>query len=252
MRLGIMQPYFFPYPGHFALIAHCDEWIVFDTSQYTPKSWMSRNRVLHPSAGANWISVPLANGSISIRTHEAQVLDMIGTRDSVLGKLSHCRRQAPFHAAVENLIRQTFALPAGDGSLVHLNVRGLDLVCAYLGLPFRRRVASELRLDLPVDLGPGEWALEICDRLGASEYLNPLGGRVLFDPAQYQRRGIGLNFLDWTGLDYPQGRYAPVRGLSILDALLWNPPEQVRAALSTRGRVVPAELSCERTASSES
>ena len=48
MKLGIMQPYFFPYLGHFALIAAVDEWVVFDIPQYTRKSWINRNRVLHP------------------------------------------------------------------------------------------------------------------------------------------------------------------------------------------------------------
>lgn len=46
-----MQPYFFPYLGRFSLIAECDEWIVFDTSQYTKRNWINRNRVLHPAAG---------------------------------------------------------------------------------------------------------------------------------------------------------------------------------------------------------
>jgi WbqC-like protein family len=231
VRMGIMQPYFFPYPGHFALIAHCDEWVVFDVTQYTPKTWMNRNQVLHPSAGANWLSVPLANGSISITTAEARVLDPAAACTSVLGKLSHYRRQAPHFAAVEALVREAFALPAGDTSLVHLNLRGLDAVCAYLGLPFRRRVCSELALALPDDLGPGDWALEICDRLGADDYLNPFGGRALFDATRYRDRGVALSFLQWKGLDYPQGRFAPVPGLSILDTLMWNPPKVVRAAL---------------------
>lgn len=240
MRLGIMQPYFFPYPGHFALIAHCDEWVVFDITQYTPKTWMNRNQVLHPAAGANWLSVPLANGSISIRTAEARVLDVAGTCTSVLGKLSHYRRQAPHFAAVEAIVREAFALPDGDSSLVHLNLRGLDAVCAYLDLPFRRRVCSELALDLPPDLGPGDWALEISARLGADAYLNPFGGRALFDAARYRERGIALSFLQWNGFDYPQGRHAPVAGLSILDALMWNPPEVVRAALFSQAQVLDA------------
>ena len=30
MKIGIMQPYFFPYLGHFALIDAVDKWVVFD------------------------------------------------------------------------------------------------------------------------------------------------------------------------------------------------------------------------------
>ena len=196
MKLAIMQPYFFPYPGHFALIARCDEWVVFDITQYTPKTWMNRNRVLHPDGGPHWISVPLANGSISIKTSEARVLDPAGACRSVLGKLSHYRRQAPFFKAVEDLVREAFALPTGDDSLVHLNLRGLDAVCGYLGLDFKRRIASELQLDLPAQLAPGDWALEIGRRLGAKAYLNRqiravgLIAIVLFFVVWYARDGM--------------------------------------------------------------
>ena len=53
MRLGIMHPFFFPYLGHFALIAAVDQWIVFDVTQYTPKTWMNRNPILQPDTGCN-------------------------------------------------------------------------------------------------------------------------------------------------------------------------------------------------------
>jgi hypothetical protein len=43
MRVGMMQPYFFPYLGHFALIANVDSWVVFDVTQSTPNSWISCN-----------------------------------------------------------------------------------------------------------------------------------------------------------------------------------------------------------------
>ncbi|MDP9045501.1 MAG: WbqC family protein, partial [Pseudomonadota bacterium] len=213
MRLGVMQPYFFPYPGHFSLIAHTDAWVVFDITQYTPKTWMNRNRVLHPGGGPNWVSVPLANGSISIRTCEARVLDLAATRESVLGKLTHYRRKAPFYPAVEAIVRETFALPAGDDSLTRLNVRGLDAVCAYLGLPFKRSIASEMALDLPADLGPGDWALAICQGVGAKAYLNPIGGRDLFLPEKFARAGVGLHFLRAETFDYETGPYKGVPGL---------------------------------------
>ncbi len=238
--MGIMQPYFFPHPAHFSLIAHCDEWVVFDVTQYTPKTWMNRNRVLHPNGGANWISVPLGNGSIAIKTSQANILEPAATAVSVLGKISHYRRKAPFYQAVEALVRSSFALPDGDVSLVHLNVRGLAAVCGYLGVPFRHRICSELQLDLPDGLEPGDWAPEICSRLGADEYLNPIGGQSLFSPSRFEQLGIGLTFLDTDPLDYRQGDYPATAGLSILDALMWYPPEVVRAALTANARLVPA------------
>lgn len=116
-----MQPYFFPYLGHFALIAQTDHWVVFDVSQYTPKSWMTRNRVFHPDQGWNYVSVPLANGSLSIRTWQARVADVRSSHRSLLGKLSHYRRQAPFYKQVVALVDRVFAAVNSD-SLVQLNI----------------------------------------------------------------------------------------------------------------------------------
>lgn len=230
LRLGIMQPYFFPYPGHFALIAAVDEWVVFDISQYTPKTWMNRNRILHPRSGWQYVTVPLSNSSIHIRTSDARVMDPAAARAGALGKLSHYKGRAPFYQAVRQLVAETFDAHPPD-SLVQLNVSGLRAVCGYLEMPFAYRICSELALDLPAELGPGDWALEISARLGAGTYVNPASGRALFDPAAFARRGIHLQVAHTASFEYPTPGYEFVPNLSILDALMWNAPAVVRSAL---------------------
>lgn len=235
VKLGIMQPYFFPYLGHFALIAHTDAWVVFDITQYTPKTWMSRNRVLHPKEGWNYVSVPLANSSISIKTSEARLVDPINARQSILGKLTHYRK-APYYRAVEALVKK--AMADDDTSLVKLNVRGLSSVCEYLGLPFDYRICSELHLPLPETLPPGGWAPAICAALGASAYVNPIGGRDLFDPTDFEAGNIGLEFLSFEHPVYDTGNYKFESGLSILDVLMWNSPREVLEMLQQGSTLV--------------
>jgi hypothetical protein len=235
MRLGIMQPYFFPYLGHFALIANVDRWIVFDVTQYTPKSWMNRNRVLHPKEGWQYISAPIANSSISLRTDQAMLADKKALLSSTLGKLSHYRPNAPYYRHVVKLVEDAFS-QAGD-DLVALNVSGLARVCEYLEIPFRYDICSRLALPLPDDLGPGDWAPTISALLGAKEYLNPAGGRALFDPQIFRQKGISLGFLDFQAYAYPVRNYAFEPGLSILDVLMWNSPEQVNDAIRANSRI---------------
>ena len=154
MKLGIMQPYFFPYLGHFALIAAVDEWIVFDITQYTRKSWINRNRVLHPDHGWQYISIPLRNSSIHIRISEAKVADSREQERYVLGKISHYKKHAPYYGQVCEIVRSSFAGVAHD-SLVSLNVTGLRTVCEYLRLPFTYRLCSQLNIEFPDKLLPG-------------------------------------------------------------------------------------------------
>jgi hypothetical protein len=234
-----MQPYFFPYLGHFALIAQTDAWVVFDVTQYTPKTWMNRNRVLHPKEGWQYLSVPLANSSISIKTCEAQVLDLADARRSVLGKLTHYRRKAPYYRAVEQLVREAMT-EERDPSLVRLNVKGLSAVCDYLDLKFDYRICSELDLSLPEKLPPGGWAPAICAKLGASGYVNPIGGRELFDAHDFEVHNVKLEFLSFEGFEYETQPYQFEPGLSIIDVLMWNSPATVREALSAHAALAPA------------
>lgn len=233
-----MQPYFFPYLGHFSLIAAVDEWIVFDITQYTKERWMNRNRILHPSAGWQYVTVPLSNSSSSIKAFEARVLNPFKTKAKIIGKLSHYKKKAPYFEAVNTLINEVFD-SATDDSLVHLNVCGLDAVCRYLDIPFNYRVCSELNLSLPEKLGPGEWALEICSLLGATSYVNPASGQHIFNPAEFARRGISLHFAQTKEFVYITAPYQYEPNLSILDVLMWNSPTAVTEAV--RNGVVIAE-----------
>ncbi len=248
MRMGIMQPYFFPYLGHFSLIAAVDEWIVFDVTQYTPKTWMNRNRILRPDTGWQYVTVPLSNSSISIRTHEAMALSLSEAKANVVGKLSHYRKKAPYFEAVNALINEVFD-SAMDDSLVHLNVRGLNAVCRYLNIPFSYRICSELNLPLPEKLGPGEWALEICSQLGATSYVNPASGRDIFDPAAFARRGVSLQFAQPEEFIYDTSPYKYESNLSILDVLMWNSPSVVAGAVQNGLTIVGSNMTDRGSAS---
>ena len=46
MKLGIMQPYFFPYIGYFQLLNAVDAFVVYDNIEYSKKGWFNRNRIL--------------------------------------------------------------------------------------------------------------------------------------------------------------------------------------------------------------
>jgi hypothetical protein len=227
-----MQPYFFPYLGYFALMARTDSWVVFDITQYTPKAWMNRNRVLHPTKGWMYITVPLSGSTRNMAIHEARILDVANTHRTVLGKLSHYRNHAPHFAQVRDVVAETFE-SATDDSLVHLNLIGLRTVCTYLGIPFRYQIGSEMDMSLPPVTDPGGWAPAISRVVGADEYLNPIGGRELFDGDEFAKQGVALEFLDLPSFVYPTPGFEFQPHLSILDVLMWNQADAVLDAIGT-------------------
>lgn len=221
-----MQPYFFPYLGHFGLIASVDEWVVFDVTQYTPKTWMNRNRILHPKESWQYVTVPLANSSISIKTHEAKILDIEKAKQSILGKISHYKKHAPYFHKVNEIIKNSFDRTKNN-SLVSLNISTLTSVCEYLEIPFHYRIASELDIAYPEHMGAGDWAPLISSEIGASEYVNPAGGKAIFDKSVFEQKQIALYFADFSEYQYETGPYEYQPHLSVLDVMMWNSPETI-------------------------
>jgi hypothetical protein len=232
MILGIMQPYFFPYIGYYQLMSAVDRWVVFDTVKYGRKSWVNRNRVLHPTQGWQYISVPVSSahdGAIS----DATVIDADAALRRILGQLDHYRGKAPYFREVCGLVEGAFAAAQGD-RLRDLNIQTLLVVYDYLGLQLNWSLFSEMNLDLPVIERPGQWALEISAAVGAGCYVNAPGGREIFEPADWDARGIDLRFLAPEPFVYETTPYDYQGGLSILDVLMWNDVEAVRRYFSER------------------
>ncbi|NCC94317.1 MAG: hypothetical protein EOM10_13715 [Opitutae bacterium] len=234
MKLGIMQPYFFPYPGYFDLIRKTDRWVVFDTPQYTPRTWMNRNRILHPAEGWQYITVPVEKFPRFAPMTAIRVKEPEASRDKVLRQLEHYRRHAPRYDDAVAVVTEGFARRRSD-SLVDVNVACLAAVCEYLGMAFNHALFSEMDLRLPEIDHPGKWALEICRAMGADEYVNAPGGRELFDPKAFRESGIALRFGTIREFVYPTRPYAFTPHLSILDCIMWCTPEEITAFLDEGG-----------------
>lgn len=232
MKLGIMQPYFFPYIGYFDLIFQTDQWVVFDVVQYNARSWMNRNRIHHPTHGTQYISAPVRHADHGTPIGEVRLADKATAVSRIVGQLSHYRQHAPHYTSVIELVHEAFASSDGD-RLVDLNIAGLRGVCRYLDIPFRWTLCSDLKIDFSNIEHPGQWALKIAKHLDASEYLNPPGGRALFRREEWSAESIALKFTNLPKIHYDCRPYEFLEHLSILDVLMWVSPESVRAYMRT-------------------
>lgn len=230
MKLGIMQPYFFPYLGYFDLIARTDRWVVFDIVQYNNKSWMNRNRILHPRKGWQYINVPVARAPRGTPIYDIRIKDRDAALNRLLGQIDHYRKHAPYFRQVQDLVQKTFMSPSDR--LVDINVAGLRTVCDYLGLNFDADLCSEMDLNLDNIEHSGQWALGIAVQMGASEYINPPGGRSIFNKTEWEDASIRLTFAEMIEFTYDCHPYEFVQNLSILDVLMWNEPQKVVTILN--------------------
>ena len=228
LRLGMMQPYFFPYLGYFGLIHATDLWVVFDTPQYIRRGWVNRNRILSDGREPwKYARVPIAycdqhTPIHSVRIHPGQQWK----RDIINGLEIYRLRRAPYYRQTVQLLRELLADEVVG--LADLNVKCLARCCEYIGLSFQYRLFSEMRLVLPGIDTAGEWALQTARAIGATTYINPPGGRSIFDASAFDKAGIELKFLEPELPEYDQHGQAFLPGLSIIDVLMWNDLRAVR------------------------
>jgi hypothetical protein len=229
MKLAIMQPYFFPYLGYFGLIKHSDRFILFDTVQFIRHGWIERNRILKPGEGWQYIKVPLfkqpretAIGKMKIRVNDSW-------QDRILRQLEHYKKGAPYYKEVVDFLRKSFSFKTDR--ITDLDAHLLAETCQYIGIPFSGEVFSEMDLAIEEINTPDEWSLSICKSLAADTYVNAPGGAQFFARDKFTRAGIRLEFLKINLRVYDQRRESFEEGLSILDVMLFNAPQDIRSML---------------------
>ena len=230
MKLGIMQPYFFPYIGYWQLIHATDRFVLFDDVQYIRHGWINRNRIINPRGGWQYIRVPVAKHEHTelIRNIAAHADDP--WRGKLLGQLEHYRRRAPYYRETVDIVRTVLG-NLDDLRICRINLAILRHICGVLGVDREFLVSSECGFSYGAVADAGEWALRIAEQLGASEYINPISGIELFDPAKFAASEIALSFLQPDEITYQQrGDFEP--SLSIIDVLMFNGIEGAKALLT--------------------
>ena len=227
MRLGLNQPYFFPYIGHFALIRAVDTYIVDDVVQYIQKGWMSRNRILKQSGGIQYIILPAQKHDFSAPIRDVRIDNSQPWQQKILGQMAHYKK-APYYQQVIALVKEAFACPCETVS--EFNTKATRMVCSYLGIDTPIHVLSEMNLEKYRPPYPkGENALHVCLAVdGVTEYWNAPGGAAFYDREKYRQAGIEIRFQKMILDEYPQKGQPFEAGLSILDVMMFNDPQTIQ------------------------
>ncbi|HUW94304.1 MAG TPA: WbqC family protein [Anaerolineae bacterium] len=233
MKIGIMQPYFFPYLGYFDLINVVDHFVVYDSVQYIKQGWINRNRILKPAAGWQYITVPVDRSSFhdSYRTAimDVEICELENWKGRIIRQLDHYRGKAPYFWETVNLVKS--CLDVEERSIARLNVSTLEKMCHALHLGFNYRFSSEIHLTLDRSLSALDRLLAICENLGATKYINTPGGRDLYGDQPFREKGMEVEFRNLPPLEYSCSGYEFIPNLSIIDVLMWNAPEKVKQHL---------------------
>lgn len=229
MRLGIMQPYFFPYIGYFSLIKHVDQFVLLDNVQFIRHGWIERNRILKPSGGWQYISVPLKKHAQTTLIKDIVINNEVDWKQKILAQLVHYKK-APYYRTVMQLLKDVFQKEYD--TITELNLETIRAVTHFLNIETPIDVFRKMDIKIETVTSADEWALNICKAIPeASEYWNSPGGMTFFDSAKYKENGIELKFERVNITEYMQNKSPFEPGLSILDVMMFNSPEEINRML---------------------
>ena len=232
MKIGIMQPYFFPYIGYMSLIKNTDKFILLDTVQFIRHGWIERNRILSPKDEWQYIAVPLQKKSRDTKIIDIKINNSTDWKNKILSQLIHYKKKANYYYKTIEIVNE--GLNIETESIVELNANVLSKVCEYIEIPFNYEIYSQMKLYIDPAKAPDEWALNICKAMGnVTEYWNPIGGLNFFDKSKYEENNIKIYFLNShiTPYEQKQGQEYFEPGLSIIDVMMFNSPEKIREML---------------------
>ena len=221
-----MQPYFFPYIGYFQLIAAVDQFIVYDNIKYTKKGWINRNRILQ-NGRDEMFSLPLKSASDYLNVCERELAADFN-RTKLLNQIKSAYQRAPYFVQTFPLVEQIVRYE--DTNLFRFLHHSIARTCEHLGIATEIRISSGIAIDH--DLKNQDKVLALCEAVGASTYVNAVGGMELYSKKMFREKGIELKFIQSKRFEYAQFGDAFVPWLSIIDVMMFNSKEETLASIT--------------------
>jgi hypothetical protein len=216
MKIGIMQPYFFPYIGYFQLIDAVDIYVNLDHVNFMKRSYMTRNTLKNNTP----INIPVIGGSqnkkcseVIVKSDDKFVSNFPKTLYNLYGKEKNFK----------DIIQQIFITDVNSFgySISQVNLFYIKRICNYLN------ITTEI-----IDSSEGftvrkknEGLQDIVGKFKGDTYINAIGGQKLYTKEDFTLQDIDLKFIKMGDVDF-DNPYS-----SILDLLFRYPKEHIQQQL---------------------
>jgi hypothetical protein len=225
MKLGIMQPYIFPYIGYFQLINSVDRFVVYDDVTFIKQGWINRNKILL-NGEEHIFTVPLKNASSFTTIAQTEINQNLyaGWRTKFYKTLAQAYAKAPYYKEAMDVVMAVF--DSKCDTISELAAKSLTETSKYAGVE-TEFVLTATGYDNN-GLKAEERVIDICRQEKASVYINPIGGKELYSKENFKQVGLELYFLKSRNIAYKQFNATFVPWLSVIDVMMFNAPAEIK------------------------
>lgn len=236
MKLGIMQPYFFPYLGYFHTIAASDEFVLYDQVKYVKKSWVDRNRLaLGQDKGPVYFRPASQKPEKSVfLIGELRLSEDVLWRKKLLNDIWHSYRKATQFEAVYALLEELIYFESETVSAFNFNAvqkiskgMSIDTVLTFNPPEFAaiernlEQIVAAYKVKDPELERHEVRVIEFCKAKGSDHFINTIAGEHLYTQQKMKRYGLDLTFVKSKPITYaqfPKADFVPY--LSVIDTLM--------------------------------
>lgn len=171
MKCAIMQPTYLPWAGYFNLIQNVDYFVFLNDVQFNKRSWQQRNRI-SLNGQEKYLTIPVqSKGKPHQLINQVEVVVEENILENHFKTLKFAYENHPFGNEVISLYEKSIKL--NTSLLQDINVMLIKTVCELLDIKTEILFSS----DIPVSGQKSLYLYKICDYLGVTEYLSPIGSK---------------------------------------------------------------------------
>lgn len=210
MVLASHQPNFFPYMGFFYKMLRSDVFVLSNDVLFSRSEFQNYTNI-KTANGKQRVTVPVTSHSIAIK--DIEICQDGKWQKNMIRTIEQNYRKAPFynkyHDKVIRIIEGDFRY------LYELNLQSILLIKTEFNLEAKIIIADTLfpqgRKDSRI--------LDICNKVGADIYYSGKGAEAYHDARNFIKKGIVLEYTDYSPTAYSQLYGDFVENLSCLDYL---------------------------------
>ena len=212
--------------GYFDLIDRVDLFVILDNVQFVKQSWQQRNRI-RTGNGLQWLTVPVVfRGRLGQLIKNVEIRDPEFARDHIRA-IELAYRRTPYFSHYFPALKQRLD-QLREGLLLNLNLGLIGWALEILRI--KTPLVSASSLD--VDGKRTELLANICEAVGATEYLSPLGSAeyLLAEQDVLRQRGVEIWFQNYEHPKYRQV-FAPFEPFASVIDLIFNCGDEAAAVV---------------------
>lgn len=213
MRVALMQPTYLGWCGYFNMIDQVDEFILFDTPQFSKKSWQQRNKIRGRDNNIIWLTVPTQSPS-RVPLHQV----MIAGHDwqtkhwrTIQAAYKHTPHWHQLASTLEPIYTQPWT------HLTNLTTTLIQTLAAHIGTTTTISTASSLNIP---NNGREQHIADIITATKATHFLEPTGATFLNHTTHIG--GAQIQWHNYKPIPYTQGTQPWQPNLSIIDLIAWH------------------------------